>query len=128
MSILHSHSVNYTKALTQMKKLKEDNSSNPSLKSTIENYIDYITSMELISKNDYEKARSSMLNIGGRLPNNAMLVNNIAVLDILSNKVDDGFNATLNVVGKSKMNSMNDITYSNKVTVSDMFGKKIIVD
>ena len=128
MSILHSHSVNYTKALTQMKKLKEDNSSNPSLKSTIENYIDYITSMELISKNDYEKARSSMLNIGGRLPNNAMLVNNIAVLDILSNKVDDGFNAMLNVVGKSKMNSMNDITYSNKVTVSDMFGKKIIVD
>ena len=128
MSILHSHSVNYTKALTQMKKLKEDNSSNPSLKSTIENYIDYITSMELISKNDYEKARSSMLNIGGRLPNNAMLVNNIVVLDILSNKVDDGFNAMLNVVGKSKMNSMNDITYSNKVTVSDMFGKKIIVD
>ncbi len=128
MSILHSHSVNYTKALTQMKKLKEDNSSNPSLKSTIENYIDYITSMELISKNDYEKARSSMLNIGGRLPNNAMLVNNIAVLDILSNKVDDGFNAMLNVVGKSKMNSMNDITYSNMVTVSDMFGKKIIVD
>lgn len=128
MSILHSHSVNYTKALTQMKKLKEDNSSNPSLKSTIENYIDYITSMELISKNDYEKARSSMLNIGGRLPNNAMLVNNIAVLDILSNKVDDGFNAMLNVVGKSKMNSMNDITYSNKVTVSDMFGKKIKVD
>ena len=123
MSILHSHSVNYTKALTQMKKLKEDNSSNPSLKSTIENYIDYIT-----SKNDYEKARSSMLNIGGRLPNNAMLVNNIAVLDILSNKVDDGFNAMLNVVGKSKMNSMNDITYSNKVTVSDMFGKKIKVD
>ena len=128
MSILHSHSVNYTKALTQMKKLKEDNSSNPSLKSTIENYIDYITSMELISKNDYEKARSSMLNIGGRFPNNAMLVNNIAVLDILSNKVDDGFNAMLNVVGKSKMNSMNDITYSNMVTVSDMFGKKIIVD
>ena len=128
MSILHSHSVNYTKALTQMKKLKEDNSSNPSLKSTIENYIDYITSMELISKNDYEKARSSMLNIGGRLPNNAMLVKNIAVLDILSNKVDDGFNAMLNVVGKSKMNSMNDITYSNMVTVSDMFGKKIIVD
>lgn len=128
MSILHSHSVNYTKALTQMKKLKEDNSSNPSLKSTIENYIDYITSMELISKNDYEKARSSMLNIGGRLPNNAMLVNNIAVLDILSNKVDDGFNAMLDVVGKSKMNSMNDITYSNMVTVSDMFGKKIIVD
>ena len=128
MSILHSHSVNYTKALTQMKKLKEDNSSNPSLKSTIENYIDYITSMELISKNDYEKARSSMPNIGGRLPNNAMLVNNIAVLDILSNKVDDGFNAMLNVVGKSKMNSMNDITYSNMVTVSDMFGKKIIVD
>ena len=128
MSILHSHSVNYTKALTQMKKLKEDNSSNPSLKSTIENYIDYITSMELISKNDYEKARSSMLNIGGRLPNNAMLVNNIAVLDILSNKVDDGFNAMLDVVGKSKMNSMNDITYSNKVTVSDMFGKKIKVD
>ena len=128
MSILHSHSVNYTKALTQMKKLKEDNSSNPSLKSTIENYIDYITSMELISKNDYEKARSSMLNIGGRLPNNAMLVNNRAVLDILSNKVDDGFNAMLNVVGKSKMNSMNDITYSNMVTVSDMFGKKIIVD
>ena len=128
MSILHSHSVNYTKALTQMKKLKEDNSSNPSLKSTIENYIDYITSMELISKNDYEKARSSMLNIGGRLPNNAMLVNNIAVLDILSNKVDDGFNAMLNVVGKSKMNSMNDITYSNMVTVSDMFGKIIIVD
>ena len=128
MSILHSHSVNYTKALTQMKKLKEDNSSNPSLKSTIENYIDYITSMELISKNDYEKARSSMLNIGGRLPNNAMLVNNIAVLDILSNKVDDGFNAMLNVVGKSKMNSMNDITYSNMVTVSDMFSKKIIVD
>lgn len=128
MSILHSHSVNYTKALTQMKKLKEDNSSNPSLKSTIENYIDYITSMELITKNDYEKARSSMLNIGGRLPNNAMLVNNIAVLDILSNKVDDGFNAMLNVVGKSKMNSMNDITYSNMVTVSDMFGKKIIVD
>lgn len=128
MSILHSHSVNYTKALTQMKKLKEDNSSNPSLKSTIENYIDYITSMELISKNDYEKARSSMLNIGGRLPNNAMLVNNIAVLDILSNKADDGFNAMLNVVGKSKMNSMNDITYSNMVTVSDMFGKKIIVD
>ena len=128
MSILHSHSVNYTKALTQMKKLKEDNSSNPSLKSSIENYIDYITSMELISKNDYEKARSSMLNIGGRLPNNAMLVNNIAVLDILSNKVDDGFNAMLNVVGKSKMNSMNDITYSNMVTVSDMFGKKIIVD
>ena len=128
MSILHSHSVKYTKALTQMKKLKEDNSSNPSLKSTIENYIDYITSMELISKNDYEKARSSMLNIGGRLPNNAMLVNNIAVLDILSNKVDDGFNAMLNVVGKSKMNSMNDITYSNMVTVSDMFGKKIIVD
>ena len=128
MSILHSHSVNYTKALTQMKKLKEDNSSNHSLKSTIENYIDYITSMELISKNDYEKARSSMLNIGGRLPNNAMLVNNIAVLDILSNKVDDGFNAMLNVVGKSKMNSMNDITYSNKVTVSDMFGKKIKVD
>ena len=128
MSILHSHSVNYTKALTQMKKLKEDNSSNPSLKSTIENYIDYITSMELISKNDYEKARSSMLNIGGRLPNNAMLVNNIAELDILSNKVDDGFNAMLNVVGKSKMNSMNDITYSNMVTVSDMFGKKIIVD
>ena len=128
MSILHSHSVNYTKALTQMKKLKEDNSSNPSLKSTIENYIDYITSMELISKNDYEKERSSMLNIGGRLPNNAMLVNNIAVLDILSNKVDDGFNAMLNVVGKSKMNSMNDITYSNMVTVSDMFGKKIIVD
>ena len=128
MSILHSHSVNYTKALTQMKKLKEDNSSNPSLKSTIENYIDYITSMELISKNDYEKARSSMLNIGGRLPNNAMLVNNIAVLDILSNKVDDGFNAMLNVIGKSKMNSMNDITYSNMVTVSDMFGKKIIVD
>ena len=128
MSILHSHSVNYTKALTQMKKLKEDNSSNPSLKSTIENYIDYITSMELISKNDYEKARSSMLNIGGRLPNNAMLVNNIAVLDILSNKVDDGFNAMLNVVGKSKMNSMNDITYSNMVTVSDMFGKTIIVD
>ena len=127
MSILHSHSVNYTKALTQMKKFK-DNSSNPSLKSTIENYIDYITSMELISKNDYEKARSSMLNIGGRLPNNAMLVNNIAVLDILSNKVDDGFNAMLNVVGKSKMNSMNDITYSNMVTVSDMFGKKIIVD
>lgn len=84
--------------------------------------------MELISKNDYEKARSSMLNIGGRLPNNAMLVNNIAVLDILSNKVDDGFNAMLNVVGKSKMNSMNDITYSNMVTVSDMFGKKIIVD
>ena len=120
--------MNYTKALTQMKKLKEDNSSNPSLKSTIENYIDYITSMELISKNDYEKARSSMLNIGGRLPNNAMLVNNIAVLDILSNKVDDGFNAMLNVVGKSKMNSMNDITYSNKVTVSDMFGKKIKVD
>ena len=106
-----------------MKKLKEDNSSNPSLKSTIENYIDYIT-----SKNDYEKARSSMLNIGGRLPNNAMLVNNIAVLDILSNKVDDGFNAMLNVVGKRKMNSMNDITYSNMVTVSDMFGKKIIVD
>ena len=128
MSILHSHSVNYTKALTQMKKLKEDNSSNPSLKSTIENYIDYITSMELISKNDYEKARSSMLNIGGRLPYNAMLVNNIAVLDILSNKVDDGFNAMLNVVGKSKMNSMNDITYSNMVTVSDMFGKTIIVD
>ena len=128
MSILHSHSVNYTKALTQMKKLKEDNSSNPSLKSTIENYIDYITSMELISKNDYEKARSSMPNIGGRLPNNTMLVNNIAVLDILSNKVDDGFNAMLNVVGKSKMNSMNDITYSNMVTVSDMFGKKIIVD
>ena len=128
MSILHSHSVNYTKALTQMKKLKEDNSSNPSLKSTIENYIDYITSMELISKNDYEKARSSMINIGGRLPNNAMLVNNIAVLDILSNKVDDGFNAMLDVVGKSKMNSMNDITYSNMVTVSDMFGKKIIVD
>lgn len=128
MSILHSHSVNYTKALTQMKKLKEDNSSNPSLKSTIENYIDYITSMELISKNDYEKARSSMLNIGGRFPNNAMLVNNIAVLDILSNKVDDGFNAMLNVVGKSKMNSMNDIIYSNMVTVSDMFGKKIIVD
>ena len=128
MSILHSHSVNYTKALTQMKKLKEDNSSNPSLKSTIENYIDYITSMELISKNDYEKARSSMLNIGGRLPNNAMLVNNIAELDILSNKVDDGFNAMLDVVGKSKMNSMNDITYSNMVTVSDMFGKKIIVD
>lgn len=123
MSILHSHSVNYTKALTQMKKLKEDNSSNPSLKSTIENYIDYIT-----SKNDYEKARSSMLNIGGRLPNNAMLVNNIVVLDILSNKVDDGFNAMLNVVGKRKMNSMNDITYSNMVTVSDMFGKKIIVD
>ena len=128
MSILHSHSVNYTKALTQMKKLKEDNSSNPSLKSTIENYIDYITSMELISKNDYEKTRSSMLNIGERFPNNAMLVNNIAVLDILSNKVDDGFNAMLNVVGKSKMNSMNDITYSNMVTVSDMFGKKIIVD
>ena len=128
MSILHSHSVNCAGALTQMKKLKEDNSSNPSLKSTIENYIDYITSMELISKNDYEKARSSMLNIGGRLPNNAMLVNNIAVLDILSNKVDDGFNAMLNVVGKSKMNSMNDITYSNMVTVSDMFGKKIIVD
>lgn len=128
MSILHSHSVNYTRALTQMKKLKEDNSSNPSLKSTIENYIDYITSMELISKNDYEKARSSMLNIGGRLPNNAMLVNNIAVLDILSNKVDNGFNAMLDVVGKSKMNSMNDITYSNMVTVSDMFGKKIIVD
>ena len=128
MSILHSHSVNYTKALTQMKKLKEDNSSNPSFKSTIENYIDYITSMELISKNDYEKARSSMLNIGGRLPNNSMLVNNIAVLDILSNKVDDGFNAMLDVVGKSKMNSMNDITYSNMVTVSDMFGKTIIVD
>lgn len=98
MSILHSHSVNYTKALTQMKKIKEDNSTNPSMKSIIENYIDYSTSLELLSKGEYEKAESSMLNIGGRLPNNAMLVNNIAVLDILSNKVDDGYNAMLNVV------------------------------
>ena len=128
MSILHSHSVNYTKALTQMKKIKEDNSTNPSLKSIIENYIDYSTSLELLSKGEYEKAKSSMLNIGGRLPNNAMLVNNIAVLDILSNKVDDGYNAMLNVVGRNKMNSMNDITNTNIVTVCDMFGKKFIVD
>ena len=63
-----------------------------------------------------------------RNPNNPLIENNISVINVLTNKVDEGYNGLLKIVDKNNMNSSNDAIVSNVHTVSDYFNKKYVVN
>ena len=127
LSVMLSYKVKYENAIREMKELS-NSTEDQNKKSIIDNYIAYASTFESIGKNDYEKAKNTLVSLRNQASNNPLIENNIAVINVMTNKIDEGYGQLLNIVDKNKMDSSNDFIVSNIHTVSDYFNKKYIVD
>ena len=122
-SITLSFKFNYESAVAKLKSIKES-SSDEKEKKKIENYLEYLNMLDLISKAEFEKARVKTSEMAAKTTNNPIMANNEAILNVLCNKVEDGYNGMVNVAGKSKMDITNNVVMANMQILGDMFNKK----
>lgn len=127
LSLMLSYKLKYETVINEMKELSKS-TEEPKKKSIIDNYITFASTFESIGKNDYEKAKNTLISMRNQSPNNPLIENNISVINVLTNKVDEGYNGLLKIVDKNNMNSSNDAIVSNVHTVSDYFNKKYFVN
>ena len=127
LSLMLSYKYKYETVINEMRELSKS-TEDPKKKSIIDNYITYATAFESIGKSDYEKAKNNLISLRSQFPNNPLIENNISVINVLNNKVDEGYNGLLKIVDKNNMNISNDFIVSNIHSVSDYFNKKYIVN
>jgi predicted Zn-dependent protease len=74
-----------------------------------------------ISKGEYEIAKNKLTEILRNKPDNIVVINNVAVLNVYLNKVDKAYTDMKIILEKDQLNSFNEITYSNINLLSDLF-------
>lgn len=114
---------NYENAIAKLKSIKES-SSNEKEKKKIKNYLEFLDLLEHISKAEYEKARTMASEMKAKAPNNPIMVNNEAVLNIMCNKVEEGYNGLLNLAGRAKMDFANGVVKENMNILGEFFNIK----
>ncbi len=77
--------------------------------------------MTWISKGEYEIAKNKLTEILRNKPDNIVVINNVAVLNVYLNKVDKAYTDMKIILEKDQLNSFNEITYSNINLLSDLF-------
>lgn len=125
LSLMLSYKLKYEQTIKEMKDLS-NSTEDQKKKGIIDNYIAYASTFESIGKNDYETAKNTLSSLKNQSSNNPLIENNIAMINVMTNKIDEGYLGLLNIV--NKMNSSNDFVVSNIHTVSDYFNKKYIVN
>ena len=74
-----------------------------------------------ISKNEYEIAKNKMTEILRNTPDNIIILNNLAALNLYLNKVDKAFFEFKIILDQDQMNSYNEISFHNINVLTDIF-------
>ena len=102
LSIMLSYKVKYENAIREMKELS-NSTEEQKKKSIIDNYLAYASTFESIGKNDYEKAKNTLVSLRNQSSNNPLIENNIALINVMTNKIDEGYSELINIVDKFEM-------------------------